>query len=556
MFAAGLRGCGQRKKALFIKAVVQQNHIRYGRMTGSDGSRFIQHDGVDGVQVFQALGGFDEDAVFGRLSGAHHDGHGCGKPQRTGAGDDEHGDGAGKGEFKACSGNEPDDGGQNGDDDDCRNEHAADPIRKPGDGRFGIARFIHQTDDLRQGGVVAHAGGTEAEGAILIDGGGDDRIALSLFYGDAFPGDGGLVQIAVSLRDHPIHGNAHAGTDNHDVSRHDLFSGNGDFFTVPDDDCGFGSQVHQLAQRVGGFGFGAGFQIFSHRHQRQNHGGGFKIELMGIVMYQFHVIVAKPRSQTIHGENSINKGSGRTDGHQGVHVRGPHDERLKTGLEKVPVNEKHRNGQKQLGERRNQRIFRSHKNAGNGKPHHMSHGDVHEGNQNDDGRNQSGFHRFLVLQGTILPVLPFFAEAAFSLCGSLCVGPFHRGGAVADFADGLDDVAFRDRRFIIGNGHVVGKEAYVDLGHARQLTDTARDVCLACRAGHAGDVIFFCFHNDLLYSSGLIPSVDRSFQRAELFQRTDYFSLRISSKASSTICVLPFCTSSTTQVSMCSFRIM
>ena len=186
----------------------------------------------------------------------------------------------------------------------------------------------------------------------------------------------------------------------------------------------------------------------------------------------------------------------------------------------------------------------------------MSHGDVHEGNQNDDGRNQSGFHRFLVLQGTILPVLPFFAEAAFSLCGSLCVGLLHGGGAVADFADGLNDVAFGDRRFIIGNGHVVGKEAYVDLGHARQLTDTARDVCLACRAGHAGDVIFFCFHNDLLYSSGLIPSVDRSFQRAELFQRTDYFSLRISSKASSTICVLPFCTSSTTQVSMCSFRIM
>ena len=55
-------------------------------------------------------------------------------------------------------------------------EHAADLIRKSCDGRFGVARLVHQPDDLRQGGVVAHAGGAEAEGAVFIDGGGDDRI--------------------------------------------------------------------------------------------------------------------------------------------------------------------------------------------------------------------------------------------------------------------------------------------------------------------------------------------------------------------------------------------
>ena len=262
---------------------------------------------------------------------------------------------------------------------------------------------------------------------------------------------------------------------------------------------------------------------------------------MGVVMHQLPIIVAEAPAHPVYGENPVEEGGGRADGHQGVHVRGAVDERFETDLEKAPVDEKHRDGQKQLGERRDQRVFLSHKNAGNGKPHHMPHGDVHEGNQNEDGGNQSGFHRLLVLQGAVLPVLPFFAEAAFSLRILLRMVLLHRRSAVADPADGLADIAFGDCIFIVGDGHVVGKEAHIDLRHAGQLTDAARDVCLTCRAGHAGDVIFFCFHSD--------PAFCR--RRA-----ADYFNLRISSKASSTICVFPLCTSSTTQVSMCSFRMI
>ena len=266
VLASGFRRGGQGEKLPFGKAVVQHDHIRHGRMAGGDGSRFIQHDGVDGVQVFQAFGGFDEDAVFRRLSRSHHDGHGRGKAQRAGAGDDENGNGAGKGEFKARSGDEPDDGGQDGDGDDRGHEHAADLIRKSCDGRFGVARLVHQPDDLRQGGVVAHAGGAEAEGAVFIDGGGDDRIPFALFHGNAFSGDGGLIQKTVSFRDHAVHRNAHAGADDHDIPGHHLLGGDGDLLAVLYDHGGLGSQIHQLAKRVGGFGFGTGLQIFSHRY--------------------------------------------------------------------------------------------------------------------------------------------------------------------------------------------------------------------------------------------------------------------------------------------------
>ena len=49
----------------------------------------------------QRLGGFDEDAVFRALAGAHHDGHRRGQPQRAGAGDDQHRNADGERELTA-----------------------------------------------------------------------------------------------------------------------------------------------------------------------------------------------------------------------------------------------------------------------------------------------------------------------------------------------------------------------------------------------------------------------------------------------------------------------
>ena len=109
---------------------------------------------------------------------------------------------------------------------------------------------VHEADDLREGGIVAHARGAKAEGAVFVDGGGDDRVANMLFHGDALAGDGGLIDVAKALDDLAVHGDALAGLDDHDVAGDHLLGGHGDFHAVAHDHGGLGREIDQLAQRV------------------------------------------------------------------------------------------------------------------------------------------------------------------------------------------------------------------------------------------------------------------------------------------------------------------
>ena len=250
MFAAGLDRCGLDEKVVFGKAGLKHGNVRHRGMAGGDGAGLVQHNGIDVVQILQRLGALDEYAELGGLAGADHDGHGRGQTQRAGAGDDQHGDGVGEGELEAVAGDHPDDGGHKRDAHDHGHEHAADLVGKAGDGRFGGAGVVHEADDLRERGIVAHARGAEAEGTVFVDGGGDDRVANMLFHGDALAGDGGLIDVAKALDDLAVHGDALAGPDDHDVAGDHLLGGHGDFHAVAHDHGGLGREIDQLAQRV------------------------------------------------------------------------------------------------------------------------------------------------------------------------------------------------------------------------------------------------------------------------------------------------------------------
>ena len=143
---------------------------------------------LDRVQGLQGLGGFDEDAVFRSLAGAHHDGHRGGKTQGAGAGDDQHGHAGGEGLCDViAAGKEPGHRGDGGDDHDDGDKDSGHLVGQLGDRGLGRGGLLHQTDHLGQGGVLAHPQGLKGEGARLVDGGGGHLVAGALVHGEGTP---------------------------------------------------------------------------------------------------------------------------------------------------------------------------------------------------------------------------------------------------------------------------------------------------------------------------------------------------------------------------------
>ena len=58
------------------------------------------------------------------------------------------------------------------------------------------------------------------------------------------------------------------------------------------ENCHLGSQIHKLGNSLTGLALGTALQIFSDRDQGQDRTGGFKIQIVGIMLYYCHVTVA------------------------------------------------------------------------------------------------------------------------------------------------------------------------------------------------------------------------------------------------------------------------
>ena len=63
-----------------------------------------------------------------------------------------------------------------------------------------------EPDDLGEGGVSAHTGGTQLQITGTGDGGGGDGVAGDLLHRQALTGDGGLVYGGVAVGDDAVHG--------------------------------------------------------------------------------------------------------------------------------------------------------------------------------------------------------------------------------------------------------------------------------------------------------------------------------------------------------------
>ena len=460
--------CCQRNQLVGSEAV-QGQHIGHPGSALGDGAGLIQNDGVHQVGGFQALGALDEDAVFSALSGAHHDCHRGGQPQRTGAGDHQHRNADGEGKVKALPQQQPHDGGNQGNGHHGGDEHRRHLVRQLGDGRLGGGGLLHQPDDLGQGGVVAYPGGPELDRAVLVDGGGDHPVIHRFLHREALTGEGGFVHRGASLQDHTVHRNALTGADHHDVPGHDLLHRDLHLHAGALHRGGFWGQIHQLGDGLGGLALGAGLQPLAKGDEGEDGGGALKVEVHGVGHERLVIPGYKGKGDLVDDVDAVDHRRRGAHCDERIHVGRAVPQGLEAGEEIVPVQIENGQGEQELGEGKGQGIVHSVQPAGDRQPHHGAHGEVEQRHEKDQRPQELPLFGLRLLEGE---VFRRFAP------GGLLPGGIRRSGAVAGLLHQPGDIRRLQGGFIVVHHHVVGQQVYIHradpLGFGEALFDVSR----------------------------------------------------------------------------------
>ena len=288
-----------------------------------EGAGLIQGHNVHAVGGFQGLGGFDQDALFRPFPGAYHDGHRRGQAQGAGAGYHQDRDAGADGEFRPGPGQQPGYGRHQGDGHDAGHEHAGHLIRQLGDGGLAARRLLHQADHGGQGSILPHLLRPEAQAAAAVDAAGPHLVPGLLVGGHAFPGKGALVHGTAARRHRAVHRDPAPGLHHQDVPGLHLLHRHLYFRPVLVKQGGVRRQIHELLNAFSSFALAFALQIFAHRHQGQDHAGGFKIQVAMVLGHHIHIPMAQAIAHHIDGKHPVQERRPGADGHQGVHIGGP-----------------------------------------------------------------------------------------------------------------------------------------------------------------------------------------------------------------------------------------
>ena len=206
--------------------------IRNLRLAGGKGSGLVQNHSIDMMEIFQGLRIFEQHAHLGAPAGTHHNGHGSRQTQSTGTGNHQHGNGAVQAEFQSIAAGHPDGKGNRRNGHNDGNKHTGYFVRKPGNGSFGSAGFLHHADHLGKGGILTDFVCPELEITFCIDGGCRHSVSGKFLHGNTFTGKGALVHRAPAFHHGTVHGNAAAGTDDDHVAYTNIFHGDFRFHAV------------------------------------------------------------------------------------------------------------------------------------------------------------------------------------------------------------------------------------------------------------------------------------------------------------------------------------
>ncbi len=415
-----------------------------------DSPCLIQYDSIHLMANLQGLSAFNQNTVPGSHSGSHHNGRGRGKPQRTGAGNDQYGHeyGQHKGKFLSSQ-YPPQQGRHQGNSHDCGNKVSGHLIRQLGDRGLLALGILDHLNDFRQGGIASHMGHFYLHGSIVIHASADHAVPWLFLHRDALSGKHGFIHAAAALYKYTIQGYPAARfykdmlTHRHQGGLHFPFHA-----VLIENSC-VRRQLHELAYGLRCLSLTAALHEFAQHDQGDHHGRRLVIQLVGL-----HVISGNAKGH----HKAVDKCAPRTNGHQGIHV----GIALKQGTDAYQIEltsaNKNRYGQYQLGQGKIERILihLHERRQGQGKGQHMTHGNVEQRHRKTDSCNHPALHS-LQLFLLLLPFLFFLFLVLFFL--------HNQAGRKTRLGYLLTNHFRCHLTLVIGNHHAVGRQIHITALH-------------------------------------------------------------------------------------------
>ena len=168
-----------------------------GRTPFGQGTRFIQHHGIDVTQILQRKSILNQNMPLGRLPDTDHQGRRRGQPQCTRAGNHQHRNGReqGTGQHTGPAERKPQHKGQQRKPHDRRHEDRTDTVHNALHGGFASLCLLHHLDNAGQHRCRSYGLCLENKGPLLVNRAGQHTVACCLSHGQRFTAYHALIDV-------------------------------------------------------------------------------------------------------------------------------------------------------------------------------------------------------------------------------------------------------------------------------------------------------------------------------------------------------------------------
>ncbi len=321
----------------------RRDEIGQARLAESERARLVEGDETRFAQGLQRLAFAKQHAKLGGAARAGHDRGRRREAHRAGARDDQHGDRVdeSEGEARLRAHEHPDDESRGGDGEDDRHEDGGDAIDARLNWKLRALRLLHHADHARKESVGADAVGLESEGSGAIHSCPGHGRAGRFRHGRGLAGDHRFVDMRRPAHNDAVGWNPIARTHEHHVADAHLLRRNVERLAATLD---VSDARRQRGERGDGSGrptFGARLQQSAQKDERDDHAGGFVIDLSRAGGQQL-------RGEGRNGGKEI--GAGRADRDERVHIRRAAEKRRESLFEEDASGEGEQQARQDEGE--------------------------------------------------------------------------------------------------------------------------------------------------------------------------------------------------------------
>ena len=218
------------------------------------------------------MGAANENSLFRSFADAYNDGGGSSQAQGAGAGNNQHRhqrqERVGQRRFRSqqqpenkCGQRYPA---------DRRHKDGRDPVGQALDGGLGTLSFLHQANNLGQGGIRPNPGYPEPEEAGAVQGSTVNRLARLLVYRHTLAGKHGLIHHRPAFNYLAVHRDFLSGTHQGHIVHHHIVHRHLQLLPVPQHLGGIGLQPDEPPDGLGGLTPGPRFQKTAQQYQADN----------------------------------------------------------------------------------------------------------------------------------------------------------------------------------------------------------------------------------------------------------------------------------------------